>query len=42
MIYTVSPLACAAIRPDIANVRPSLLTPFHVTWNLEELYFKKK
>lgn len=41
MIYTVSPLAWAAIRPDIANLRPSVLAPFHLTWNLEELYVKK-
>ena len=41
MIYTVSPFACAATRPNLANVRPSVLTPYRVTWNLEELYFKK-
>jgi peptide/nickel transport system substrate-binding protein len=40
MIYTVAPFACAAIRSDLGNVRPSVLTPFRVTWNLEELYFK--
>jgi peptide/nickel transport system substrate-binding protein len=41
MLYTVSPLAYAAIRSDIGNLRPSILTPYRVTWNMEELYFKK-
>lgn len=41
MLYTVSPLAYAAIRSDIGNVHPSVLTPYRVTWNIEELYFKK-
>ena len=42
MLYTVSPLTYAAIRSDVANVRPSVLTPYRVTWNIEELYFKKQ
>src|SRR5438552_13688180 len=42
MIYTVSPFAYSAIRSDISNVRPSPLTTYRVTWNIEELYFKKK
>ena len=42
MIYTVSPFAYAAIRSDIGNVRPSPLTTYRVTWNIEELYFKAK
>jgi peptide/nickel transport system substrate-binding protein len=42
MIYTVAPFAFAAIRADIGNVRPSILTPYRVTWNVEELYFKKQ
>ena len=42
MIYTVSPSCCAAIRSDIANLRPSVLTPYHLTWNLEELHFKRQ
>jgi len=42
MIYTVAPLACAAIRSDVANVRPAVLSPYHLTWNLEELCFKPK
>jgi peptide/nickel transport system substrate-binding protein len=42
MIYTVAPFAAAAIRPDIGNLRPAVLSSYHLTWNLEELYFKKK
>src|ERR1035437_2749088 len=42
MICTVAPLAAAAIRPDIANLCPAVLSPYHLTWNLEELYFKKQ
>lgn len=42
MIYTVAPFAAAAIRPDIINLRPAVLSPYHLTWNLEELCFKKK
>jgi len=41
MIYTVAPFNFAAVRPNLANVRPSVLTPYRVTWNLQELYFKK-
>jgi peptide/nickel transport system substrate-binding protein len=41
MIYTVAPFYFVAVRPDLANVRPSVLTPYRVTWNVEELYFKK-
>jgi peptide/nickel transport system substrate-binding protein len=40
MIYTVSPFHFAAVRPDLANLRPSLLTPNRLTWNVEELFFK--
>jgi peptide/nickel transport system substrate-binding protein len=42
MIYTVAPFAAAAIRSDVSNVRPAVLSPYHLTWNLDELYFKKK
>jgi peptide/nickel transport system substrate-binding protein len=42
MIYTVAPFAAAAIRSDVGNLRPAVLSPYHLTWNLEELYFKKK
>lgn len=41
MIYTVAPFHFAAVRNDLANLRPSVLTPYRVTWNVEELYFKK-
>ena len=41
MIYTVAPFAFAAIRSDVGNVRPSILTPYRRTWNAGELYFKK-
>jgi peptide/nickel transport system substrate-binding protein len=42
MIYTVSPFYYAAIRSDVGNVRPSVLSPYRVTWNIEELYFRKR
>ena len=42
MIYTIAPLTYAAIRSDVANVRPTVLSSYRVTWNVEELYFKKK
>jgi len=42
MIYTVAPFANAAARSDIANLRPAVLSPYHLTWDLEELYFKNK
>jgi peptide/nickel transport system substrate-binding protein len=42
MIYTVAPFAAAAIRSDVGNLRPAVLSPFRLTWNLEELYFKKQ
>lgn len=41
MIYTVSPFAYAAIRSKVGNVRPSIGTPYRLTWNMEELFFKK-
>jgi peptide/nickel transport system substrate-binding protein len=41
MIYTVAPIAYVAIRSDLRNVRPTVLTEYRVTWNIEELYFKK-
>jgi peptide/nickel transport system substrate-binding protein len=42
MIYTVAPFAAAAIRPGVGNLRPAVLSPYRLTWNIEELYFKKK
>jgi peptide/nickel transport system substrate-binding protein len=41
MIYTVSPFACAALRSQLGNLRPSVFTPYRLTWNMEELYFRK-
>jgi peptide/nickel transport system substrate-binding protein len=41
MICTVAPFTGAAIRSDIGNVRPSVAAAWHVTWNIEELYFRK-
>jgi ABC-type transport system substrate-binding protein len=41
-IYTVTPISYAAIRSDIGNVRPTVLSYYRLTWNAEELYFKKK
>jgi peptide/nickel transport system substrate-binding protein len=42
MIYTVSPFCYAAIRPTVGNLRPSSLTPYRLTWNIDELYFNSK
>ena len=42
MIYTVAPFTAAAIRSGVINLRPSALSPNHLTWNLDELCFKKK
>ena len=41
MIFTVTPMYYAAIRSDIGNVRATSLSYYRVTWNAEELYFKK-
>jgi len=41
LIFTVTPMYYAAIRSDIGNVRASSLSSYRVTWNAEELYFKK-
>jgi peptide/nickel transport system substrate-binding protein len=41
MVYTVVPVIFAAARTDIGNLRPTPLNGFRVTWNAEELYFKK-
>jgi peptide/nickel transport system substrate-binding protein len=40
-IYTVTPFYYAAIRSDIGNIRPTPLSYYRVTWNAEELYFKR-
>jgi ABC-type transport system substrate-binding protein len=41
MIYTASPFSCAAARSDLRNLRPTVQSYYRVTWNAEELYFKK-
>ena len=41
MIFTVTPMYYATIRPDIGNVRTTPLSYYQVTWNAEELYFKR-
>jgi peptide/nickel transport system substrate-binding protein len=41
MISTVAPFHFAAARADIGNLRPSAATPYNLTWNVQELYFKK-
>lgn len=41
-ISTVNPYWYVAVRSDIANLRPTPLSYYRVTWNAEELYFKKK
>ena len=42
MIFTVTPFSYAAIRSDIGNLRGTPLSYYRLTWNAEELYFKKK
>jgi ABC-type transport system substrate-binding protein len=41
MIFTVTPMYYAAIRADVGNVRPTALSYYRGTWNLEELFYKK-
>ena len=41
MICIAAPTTSAAVRPKLGNLRPSVATAYHVTWNIEELYFKK-
>jgi hypothetical protein len=41
MIFTVTPFFYAAVRSDIGNLRPTPLSGYRATWNIEELYFKK-
>jgi ABC-type transport system substrate-binding protein len=40
MIYTVTPLRRAVVRTGLQNLRPSVLAPSPVTWNVEELWLK--
>ena len=41
MIYTVAPFHFAAALSDLASLRPSVITNYRLTWNVEELFFKK-
>ncbi len=41
MIFTVTPYSYAAVRSNIGNLRPTSLSSYRITWNAEELYFKK-
>jgi peptide/nickel transport system substrate-binding protein len=41
MIFTVTPFYYAAARADLANLKPTALSYYRVSWNAEELYFKK-
>jgi peptide/nickel transport system substrate-binding protein len=40
LIPIVSPNAYTAVGRNIGNARPSALTPYRATWNVEELYRK--
>ena len=42
MIYTVTPVSYCAVKANIANTRPTVLSYYRATWNVEELYLKKK
>lgn len=41
-IYTVSPFSYAAAKSNLGNVVPTVLSSHRLTWNAEELYWKKK
>jgi len=41
MIFTVTPFYYCAARSDIGNLRPTPLSGYRASWNIEELYFKK-
>src|SRR5271170_353373 len=41
LIFTVTPFYYAAARSDIGNLRPTALSYYRVSWDAEELYFKK-
>jgi peptide/nickel transport system substrate-binding protein len=42
MIYTITPSHFAVAGANVVNLRPSVITPYRLTWNMEELYFKKQ
>jgi peptide/nickel transport system substrate-binding protein len=41
MVCIAAPTTAAAVRSNIGNVRPAIASAYHVTWNIEELYFTK-
>ena len=41
MIYTVAPFHFAALRRDLVNLRPSVLTNYRLTWNIEQLALRR-
>jgi peptide/nickel transport system substrate-binding protein len=41
MICIAAPATSSAARLNIGNLRPAIATAYHLTWNIEELYFKK-
>ncbi len=41
IIYITAMLAFAAIRPDVANLQPTVQHNNRLFWNISELYFKK-
>ena len=41
-IYTAAPVSYAAVNSQLANLRPTVLSYYRLTWNAEELCFKTK
>ena len=41
MICIAAPSTAAAARNNLGNLRPAIASAFHMTWNIEELYFQK-
>jgi len=41
MLCIAAPFFSAAANTRVGNLRPSLASGYHLTWNIEELYFKK-
>jgi peptide/nickel transport system substrate-binding protein len=40
MIQTIAPLAYSAARSHVKNLKPTTLTPYRLTWNIEELWLE--
>lgn len=38
MIHTVTPFQVAAVRPELGNLRPTVLSTYRLTWNIEQLF----